>query len=123
MRHGDVIHQLVSVSFIACHLKGDVDRLGKNGVTLSFEVSLERRFVDRDTQDERFPVRFAQQSVELSNQIDYNCREIPSDRAADQVTLVLAHHRRQNLAEFDLVLDPCPLEVLEIDRVSLVSHG
>ena len=56
MRHGDVIHQLVSVSFIACHLESDVDGLGKNGITLRFEVSLERSFVDRDTRDERFVV-------------------------------------------------------------------
>src|SRR6185436_12562720 len=87
MWHGNVIHQLVSVSFIACHLESDVDRLGKNGITLSFEVSLERRFVDRDARDERFPARLAQQSVELMDQIDHNRREIPGDRAADQVTL------------------------------------
>src|SRR3984893_15858819 len=123
MWHGDVIHQLVSVSLVACHLESDVDRLGKNGIALSFEVALERRLVDRDTRDERYPVRFAQQRVELIDQIDHDRREIPSDCAADQVTLVLADHRRQNLAEFDLVLDPCPLEVLEINRVPLVSHG
>ena len=79
MWHGDVIHQLVSVSLIACHLEGDVDRLGKNGIALSVEISLERRFVDRDARDERFAVRFAQQSVELIDQIDHDCREIPSD--------------------------------------------
>src|SRR2546423_5817278 len=123
MWHGDVIDQLVCVYFIASHLESDVDRLGKNGITLSFEVSLERSIVDRDTRDERFPVRFAQQSVELIDQIDHNRREITSDCAADQVTLVLADHRREYLAEFDLVLDPCPLEVLEINRVPLVSHG
>jgi hypothetical protein len=63
MWHGDVIHQLVSVSFIACHLEGDVDRLGKNGITLSFEVSLERRFVDRDARDERFAIRFVARAM------------------------------------------------------------
>jgi hypothetical protein len=34
MGHGDVIHQLVRVSFIACHLERDVDRLGQNRIAL-----------------------------------------------------------------------------------------
>jgi len=60
-------HQLVSVSLIAA--SGERCRSARqNGITWA-SSSLERRFIDRDTRDERFPARFAQQGVELIDQM------------------------------------------------------
>src|SRR3989344_8469263 len=122
MRQGNVVYQLMSITVVAGHLQSDVDRFGKNSITLDFKVAFECHFVDRNARDERLPARLTQQSVELIDQVDYDRQKIPSNRAANEVTLMFAHHRCKNFTELDLVLDPCSLEVLEINRIPLVGH-